>query len=1102
MKNNKKTISIILGCLLFTILLVQFSSTEAATDMLARFGLKENYTQLQNSGENSGGGIDTQPTADENAGSSPMGRAIAPAATSHATLLFSEIYSGGTVKSYEELLAEGLVQPDTTNILLSFDLTEPVIFSGISGLPTETRLDIDVMGSTDINALPYIAIAPGVTVGSITSSTPGTLIGGIVVMGTAESITIAQEITIQAELAITGDAGNYTWEADNASANVRTSLITGVVIGAYDGGAISGAITLEGKSSINAYTTGFMGCVIGAYRNAKVGDIILGDEINFDVGYVQTVVGANENSTAGNITTGNQFYIQYFNAEFAVIGAASGLPDAERKPSSVGVISMRQYSNIFSGYSDDPDLFSNVCIGAERGSTVAQIRIEETLEWVSNPENAFGMMFFSNSNRVTIGAYDSATVGTSPTTDAIVMSYISAWNSSYYSGVTFVGAEKNSTIQGNIVFHVSGINSSFSDADIYKSVIGTSDNSHVTGTILLEGLAYASSWANPTTIIGPSDATSSVHEIKVEKFASIRSWDYDAVNYSIFGYPGARVDKLWINGDLMIQMPKNTYIPLHFTAEGADFIADEILITSGNIIAQDISIKYDGSEGSPSQIYRDDPDRMNKVPPWIHNSIKMSVTPKNQFGQALTPYTILDPTPIIGSQFIDPVSQPITVFDSAGNSYIYKFGNDIRKYMSLLYGNDFSGQGAIRPSWVPDIYPIWWYEGMELDAPFVHFVYLPQSDITSISYNPANTNGQIDTTLNATSVQLNLPLSLDFMSSNGKEPLVKITNSATGQQLISFALNMDNYSKYFTFETSSQVTGTTGNSIVLNLLQIPGIQKDTAYTVTIQNNSLVAEFAITDNLNVQNALVQNANSITWQFRIPSQTPPTTSAPPVSSSVPPVSTSTPQSSTSIASSSTSAATSSSSSVVSSGSSSASAPPSSSLPSVSSEIPEPENDNLTPAERREKTLQQLIEKGVPVLQIGNSSVPLFSRGVSGVWSFFNLLIAVAGMSASLATCILHLLKKRNKALGIDAGQETSPTEAVPFWQNPIVLLWAGIGAGILLFILFLLTQNMRSLMVVFDKWSWLMGILAAAQTALLIIAHKKSADKTPPATDTLE
>lgn len=1129
MKNKQKTIAILISCLLFVSLIAQVAhlaaypqpsppSVQVRRAALPGSGsLDETDPSTSSSvgsslpGEDSSASFEDSSVSDSSTseesssllpGDGSVG--VAPTSAPQVSLNFSDIYSGSAVKSYSELLSENLIFADTTEITLTFNLTDPTVFPGISGLPANVTLDIIVPGTYTTSDAPYLAIGPGAKVNAITGGTgEGDYIGAIVVMGIADSITISQGSNISSEVAITGESGNYSWVSDQSPVDTRPATVTGVVVGAYDGGVINGDIVFEGQTQMTGHNIGFLGVMVGAYRNARVGNIILGDEIYIDGGYIQSVIGANENSTAGNISIGVQYNLYYYHAEYTAVGASSGHLDSQRKPSSVGVISLRQHGYITENYIGTDNL-SNVCIGAERGSSAAQIRIEETLEWVSDPNHGYQILFIGSSSKVTIGAYDGATIGTSATSDAIVLRYTSVWDSSYSSGSLLMGALKNSTINGNISIFVSGITSSYGDADPYIAVIGTGENSHVTGTILLHAAVYASSWANPPTIIGPCDATSSVHEIKVEKFASIRSWDYDPFNYSIFGAPGARLDRIWIDGDLLIQMPKNTYSPNNPGAVGADFIANEILITNGNIIGQDISIKFDGTPGGPTELYRNDPNRENMVPPWVHSDIKMSVLPKNQLGETLASYAVISPGLLLENQLMQPTSHPITVYSNSGSAYTYRFGNDLRNYLALMYGID-SGLGSLRPSWVPDIYPLWYYDGMELDAPFVHFVYLPASSLTPLAYSPSNQNGQIDTSESTISVQLSLPLSLAYLAANGNEPLVKITNAATGAQVAAFALNDANYAKFFTLVNAQGVTGTSGNTLVLQLNQIHSFQKDTIYAVTIEQNALSAEFATTQGLSILDASVQNNLPISWRFRIPSALPPSTSVPsPPPQPIPPPPSPLPSSSSSSSSSSSPATTSSSSSASSSAttSSASSLPQSTASNSSNPVISLPESDTSgpppTPSQRREETRQQLIDAGVPALQLGNTRVPLSGRNNLPVWSLFNLILTIIGVGAALTIGILYLIRRR-QALDKETGRLTEKSKATTLLKDKDFLLGAGIGAGALMLIFFIVTQDMHKLMVIFDGWSILMAALAAAETLLFVLALKKEPASEAPLPD---
>lgn len=1042
-------------------------------------------------------------------------------AFSVANLNFSQIYDGTNFKSFNQLITDGLLDAGVTQLNLVYDWEDPTIYTGIPGLPGSVVVNISVPGGLTSNHS-YLAIGSGIVVNDITVGTPGIsqTIGSVVVIGEANSIHVLENTAFDADHAIISENGVYSWIGPiPASARSITSEITGVLLGAFDGGKIKGTITLDDFVNISAYEVGFMGSVVGAYRNASVGSIILGDYVTIYAGYVQNVIGANEDSRAGNITIGTGFNLSYSNAQFAVVGAASGMPVDQRKPSHVGIISMRANTQFFEMYGggEDPDVYSNVAIGAERGSSVDQIRMEETLEWVTNPDHSYETLYIVSSSHVAIGAYDGATVGTSDSSDAIILRYVSMWNSSYYSGNILLGAYLNSTIKGNIVFDVSGFNTSFGEAPTYIAVVGTASNSHVTGTLLMRAFAYGASWSNPKTLIGPGDATSSIHQVKIELFASLRSWEYTPLSYNMIGSPSGRIDKLWIDGDLYLQMPRNTYGA--FGISNADFYANDILITNGNIIGQDLSIKYDYDPGSAADQYRNDPDRIYKVPPWIHSNIKMSTAPKNQYGEIVSAYTILDSrVDDVLAMFNPPATKPVNVSSQSGSDYIYRYGNDVRgylAYMGLIDPEDpNAGQGALHPSWLPDIYPIWIYDGMVVDDPFVHFVYLPNVTIQPLSYRPTNIGGNISLADQKTSVKLNVPISLSYLIGNGHAPIIKITDTSTGQPLISFPMNLANFNKYFYISPDGALSADSGRFIVINLDQIPGINKDIAYQVEIAPNSLFAQFATTSILTVQNATAQNPGIVGWKFYFPSPPIPTPTPTPIPTPTPvptptPIPTPTPTTEPTLAPTAAPTGTARPTPTRTAKPEptltiepSASPSPSASLsPSPSPIIsPSPSQGNggnssngsggtLTPEEEREDTLQELINEGVPILQIGNTQVPLHGGSSRNVWSLFNLIIALIGIGFAAVIIIVSAIRYI-RSTGPDS--TITQTPLTPEAKRKQLLKWLGVAAGVILPILFLITQNMDHLMVIFDRWSWLVGVIAACEAVLLILSKNKTSE----------
>lgn len=240
-------------------------------------------------------------------------------------------------------------------------------------------------------------------------------------------------------------------------------------------------------------------------------------------------------------------------------------------------------------------------------------------------------------------------------------------------------------------------------------------------------------------------------------------------------------------------------------------------------------------------------------------------------------------------------------------------------------------------------------------------------------------------------------------------------------------------------------------------------------------------------------------------------PPASSVPPASSSVPPASSSTPPASASNtppappASTSTPPASSTarSSSTVSSAPGS-SAPTSSqmasSTPAASSggtnaagaaSTANGSSSNTTAVTEREaararqqvenhETLQQIKDEGVPVLTFGDNEVPLFGAN-KVVWSLLNLIVTVASVAGSLLLCFSWVVtRKKDK----DNGTRRR--------NNPVFRIVAIVVGGASL-LAFLLTQDLRALLVLADAWTPLFLAFAAAQILFALLGKFKQRDE---------
>lgn len=205
----------------------------------------------------------------------------------------------------------------------------------------------------------------------------------------------------------------------------------------------------------------------------------------------------------------------------------------------------------------------------------------------------------------------------------------------------------------------------------------------------------------------------------------------------------------------------------------------------------------------------------------------------------------------------------------------------------------------------------------------------------------------------------------------------------------------------------------------------------------------------------------------------------------SPSVVPPSTSLPPSSIVPSSSNSSSSSEPSSSVVPSSSntlSSTSIPPSGSISSsinsssYGSSVP-PTNSNPTNNERREETREQLIEAGVPTLQLGNTEVPLFGGGQKFVWSLLSLMLMISSVITATLIAIRMLIMHKD-------GQH----------DNRRIFKFISIAIGIISLISFMILYNLNSLMVFIDIKTILFALLLAAELLVLLLSKRKSAKDT--------
>lgn len=204
----------------------------------------------------------------------------------------------------------------------------------------------------------------------------------------------------------------------------------------------------------------------------------------------------------------------------------------------------------------------------------------------------------------------------------------------------------------------------------------------------------------------------------------------------------------------------------------------------------------------------------------------------------------------------------------------------------------------------------------------------------------------------------------------------------------------------------------------------------------------------------------------WEAESPtSNTPPSTSVMPPSTSVVPPSTSVAPSSSSTApaSSSTPASSSASGSGITPASSSVS--PASSTPASSVQPA----STSTEEQRREEVREEIIESGVPVVQLGNTQVPLFGGNATFVWSLLSLIFMVISSVFSVFLAVKMLVYKR-----IGKNIELKSFKFV------------SIALGIISLISFFVLYNLNSVMVFIDGKTIIFAVLLLADAVAYVVA----------------
>lgn len=140
-----------------------------------------------------------------------------------------------------------------------------------------------------------------------------------------------------------------------------------------------------------------------------------------------------------------------------------------------------------------------------------------------------------------------------------------------------------------------------------------------------------------------------------------------------------------------------------------------------------------------------------------------------------------------------------------------------------------------------------------------------------------------------------------------------------------------------------------------------------------------------------------------------------------------------------------------------------------PTIENELYQARENNEQPQEQgNEQALQQIVEEGVPTMNIGDQEVPLHGGSNKEVWALVNLILAIVGLVLSAAV-IISIVRKNKKE------QES---------QNSFE--WLSVIVSLMGIVVFFITENMSKVMVLVDKWTLLSVALILVQIGILAFA----------------
>ncbi|MDR1134882.1 MAG: hypothetical protein LBL49_01700 [Clostridiales Family XIII bacterium] len=136
-------------------------------------------------------------------------------------------------------------------------------------------------------------------------------------------------------------------------------------------------------------------------------------------------------------------------------------------------------------------------------------------------------------------------------------------------------------------------------------------------------------------------------------------------------------------------------------------------------------------------------------------------------------------------------------------------------------------------------------------------------------------------------------------------------------------------------------------------------------------------------------------------------------------------------------------------------------------------------------RVQTLTELKEQKVPTFKINAQEVPLFGGNGTAVWALMNLILMLLSLAMTISAAS-KVIRKREYEIDSEIVEKYGD-KAEHKTLAPLRLMEAAMGAVAVM--MFVVTENIENLMVIFDKWTWVMAAILVVQAAILIMASKE-------------